>query len=207
MADHHPEIPLRQETLILASGSPRRRHLLRKAGIPFEAVVSAVEEWHRMHASPIDLVRRNAALKARAVALRLPGSPVLAADTIVSIDSILLNKPADLEEARKMLQRLSGRSHTVVTAVCLIWMEREIDDAVCATSRVTFRVLNPETIDAYFCMVNPLDKAGAYGIQEGRELIIERFEGSLSNIMGLPMEETEALLDRYDLLCALRKDR
>ena len=89
MADHHPEIPLRQETLILASGSPRRRHLLRKAGIPFEAVVSAVEEWHRMDASPIDLVRRNAALKARAVALRLPGSPVLAADTIVSIDSIL----------------------------------------------------------------------------------------------------------------------
>lgn len=186
--------------LILASASPRRRELLAQLGIPFEVIVADVTEHEAEDADPRHMVAHNAALKADWVAARHPDAFVLGADTTVFLDSTVLNKPASLTDARAMLRRLAGRTHTVYTGVALRAVRRgiRVDDGV--TSEVTFRPFDDRTIDAYFQVVNPLDKAGAYGIQEGRELIIEHWEGSFTNIMGLPMEVTKQILTKVGLL-------
>ena len=119
---------------------------------------------------------------------------------INSLGDEILNKPVDLEDARAMLTRMSGRTHTVYTAVCLINQEKEVDELITVTSRVTFKSFDDALITRYFGLVDPLDKAGAYGIQEGKELIIEGWEGSFSNIMGLPVDEVRALLENQGLL-------
>ncbi|ACB77030.1 Maf family protein [Opitutus terrae] len=186
--------------LILASASPRRRELLGGLGIPFEVVVAGVTEHEAEDADPRLMVAHNAALKADWVAARHPEAFVLGADTTVFLDSTVLNKPASLLEARRMLRRLAGRTHTVFTGVALRHVHRgvRIDEGV--TSEVTFQAFDDATIDRYFQVVNPLDKAGAYGIQEGRELIIDRWNGSFTNIMGLPMEVTKQILTQVGLL-------
>ncbi|HYP16791.1 MAG TPA: nucleoside triphosphate pyrophosphatase [Opitutus sp.] len=186
--------------LILASASPRRRELLARLGVAFEVVVADVTEHEDENSDPRAMVTHNAALKAEWVAARHPEAWVLGADTTVFLDSRVLNKPRDLDEARAMLRRLAGRTHTVFTGVALRRSSTgvRVDEGV--TSEVTFKAFDEATIDAYFRVVNPLDKAGAYGIQEGRELIIDRWEGSLTNIMGLPMEVTKQILTRVGLL-------
>jgi len=187
-------------TLILASASPRRRELLSGLGIPFNVVIADVTEHEAEDADPRLMVAHNAALKSDWVAQRHPDAFVLGADTTVFIDYTVLNKPRDLADARAMLKRLSGRAHTVFTGVALRQLSTQlrIDEGV--TSEVVFRVFDDNVIDAYFKIVNPLDKAGAYGIQDGRELIVDRWEGSFSNIMGLPMEVTKQILTRAGLL-------
>lgn len=189
--------------LILASASPRRKELLARLRIDFEAIPAEVEELDDAPQGPSFLVRENASRKGRLLAERFPERPVLAADTTVEIEGQILNKPADLDEARSMLRRLSGQWHTVHTALVFHWVERDAEEVLVIGSRVHFRDLDDRTIDAYFAIVNPLDKAGAYGIQEGRELIIDSREGSLTNIMGLPLEETRELLERQGLLVAV----
>jgi septum formation protein len=186
--------------LILASASPRRRELLAQLGLRFDVIVAEVTEHEEETTDPRTMVTHNAALKADWVAERHPDAWVLGADTTVFIDGVALNKPRDLAEARAMLKRLAGRTHTVFTGVALrrIAAGVKIDEGV--TSEVTFKRFDDAVIDAYFRVVNPLDKAGAYGIQEGRELIIERWDGSFSNIMGLPMEVTKQILTRVGLL-------
>jgi septum formation protein len=185
--------------LILASASPRRRELLSQLGVPFEVVVAEITEHEEPTAEPRAMVAHNAALKADWVAARHPQALVLGADTTVFIDNTVLNKPADLAEARAMLRRLAGRTHTVFTGVAVrrTCDGLRIDEGV--ASNVTFKPFDDAVIDAYFKVVNPLDKAGAYGIQEGRELIIAGWEGSFSNIMGLPMETTKQILTRCGL--------
>lgn len=187
-------------SLILASASPRRRELLGQLGVKFEVVVAGVTEHEDPTTDPRTMVAHNAALKADWVAERHPDAFVLGADTTVFIDQTVLNKPADLTEARAMLKRLSGRTHTVFTGVALR-RKRDgvrVDEGV--SSQVTFRAFDDAVIDAYFRLVNPLDKAGAYGIQEGRELIIAGWEGSFTNIMGLPMEATKQILTTWGLV-------
>ncbi|MDE3083697.1 MAG: septum formation protein Maf [Verrucomicrobiota bacterium] len=186
--------------LILASASPRRRELLAGMGLKFEVIAAGVTEHEAADADPRAMVAHNAALKAEWVAARHPDAFVLGADTTVFIDGTVLNKPRDLAEARAMLKRLAGRTHTVFTGLALRRNREKLrlDDGV--TSEVTFKPFNDATIDAYFCIVDPLDKAGAYGIQEGRELIIAGWRGSFSNIMGLPVEETKQILTRAGLL-------
>lgn len=189
--------------LILASASPRRRELLSQLGIPFEVIVAGITEHEDPGAEPRAMVAHNAALKADWVAARHPGAVVLGADTTVFIDDTVLNKPRDLDEARAMLRRLAGRTHTVFTGVALRRIGKgsdslRIDEGV--ASQVTFKPFSDATIGEYFQIVNPLDKAGAYGIQEGRELIIASWEGSLSNVMGLPMETTKQILTQCGLL-------
>jgi septum formation protein len=180
--------------LILASASPRRKQLLGELGVKFDVVVAEVTEHEEETTHPRTMVTHNAALKAEWVAARHPEAVVLGADTTVFLDERVLNKPADLAEARAMLKRLSGRTHMVFTGVALrcVATGLRIDEGV--TSEVTFKAFDDAVIDAYFCVVNPLDKAGAYGIQEGRELIISGWMGSFTNIMGLPMELTKQLL-------------
>ena len=185
---------------ILASASPRRRELLAQLCLPFDVVVADVTEHEAEDADPRAMVAHNAALKADWVAGRNP-----LADTTVLIDNTVLNKPRDLQEAREVLRRLAGRTHTVFTGIALRRQSTglRIDEGV--TSAVTFRKFDDTVIDAYFRVVNPLDKAGAYGIQQGRELIVERWEGSFSNIMGLPMEVTKQILTQAGLLADISR--
>ncbi len=187
-------------SFILASASPRRKQLLGELGLVFDVVIAQITEHEDPDTDPKHMVSHNAALKADWVAERHPEAWVLGADTTVFIDNQVLNKPADLTEARAMLKRLAGRTHTVFTGVALRNVARgvRIDEGV--TSDVTFKPFDDAVIDAYFRVVNPLDKAGAYGIQEGRELIIEGWRGSFSNIMGLPMEATKQILTGCGLL-------
>lgn len=186
--------------LILASASPRRRELLGRLGLPFDVVVAGVTEHEDPATDPRLMVAHNAALKAGWVAARHPDAFVLGADTTVFLDGTALNKPADLAEARAMLRRLAGRTHTVFTGLALRRAAAglELDEGV--TSEVTFKAFDDAVIDAYFRIVNPLDKAGAYGIQEGRDLIIAGWRGSFTNIMGLPIEETKQILTQGGLL-------
>ena len=189
-----------QPRLILASASPRRKQLLGELGLKFEVVVAQITEHEDPDTDPTHMVTHNAALKADWVAERHPDAWVLGADTTVFIDNKVLNKPADLADARSMLRRLAGRTHVVFTGVAVRHIGRgvRIDEGV--TSEVTFKAFDDAVVDAYFRVVNPLDKAGAYGIQEGRELIIEGWRGSFSNIMGLPMEATKQILSSCGLL-------
>lgn len=181
--------------LLLASVSPRRRELLDGMGLVYQVVPPQVEEWEAADADPSELVSHNARLKADSVGAAFPGALVLAADTTVALDATVLNKPADLAEARSMLKRLAGQTHTVHTGVSLRWHAQDEAVDFVVRSAVRFRPFDADVIEAYLARVNPLDKAGAYGIQEGRELIIEGWEGSLHNIMGLP---TERLLEVFE---------
>ena len=191
------------EQLILASASPRRKELLAQLGLPFSVIVADVTEHEEETADPRTLVAHNAALKADWVAARNQQAWVLGADTTVFLDNVVLNKPRDLGEARAMLKRLAGRTHTVFTGVALRNVGRGVRMDEGVTSEVTFKGFDDAVIDAYFGIVNPLDKAGAYGIQEGRELIIAGWKGSFTNIMGLPMELTKQILTRVGLLAEL----
>jgi septum formation protein len=186
--------------LILASASPRRRELLAELGVDFEVITAQVTEHEEATTDPRVMVAHNAALKADWVAARCPDAWVLGADTTVFIDGHALNKPADGAEARAMLRRLSGRTHTVFTGIALRHVTKgvRIDEGV--SSEVTMRTLDEPTIEAYLARVHTLDKAGGYGIQDHGELIVDRFSGSLSNIIGLPVDETKQLLTRCGLL-------
>jgi len=169
--------------------------LLVRAGLEFDVVVSPAEEIHDPTLPPDRLCEGNATLKAAAVARMHPHATVIGADTLVFIDAEVLGKPADLAEARAMLRRLSGRMHTVCTGVCVIRPGGGVR-AFHELSEVVFRVLDDAAIDAYFRLVDPLDKAGAYGIQVHGERIVAEIRGSFENVMGLPvarlMEELAA---------------
>ena len=186
--------------LILASASPRRRELLGQLGVPFDVVVADVTEHEESTTDPRVMVAHNAALKAEWVAARHPDAVVLGADTTVFIDEHALNKPRDLIEAREMLRRLSGRTHTVFTGLAVRQQRSGLSIDGGASSDVTFKPLDEATITEYLSRVNTLDKAGGYGIQEHAELIIAGYSGSLSNIIGLPLEETKQILTRCGLL-------
>jgi septum formation protein len=192
--------------LILASASPRRAQILSEMGLRFIVAPTEVEEWHDARADPESLVRHNCNLKARAGVRLYPAKPVLAADSTVCIHGRNLGKPVDMEEARCMLRELSGRTHTVYTGVSLFYRRSGIEDTLCVRSEVTFNRLDEREIEAYFEIVDPLDKAGAYGIQDGRAMIIQSVAGSVSNVMGLPIAETEDLLRRHAIFDQLHPD-
>ena len=181
-------------SVVLASASPRRRELLEIAGIVFEVVVSPAEEIHDASMPPETLCELNAALKAEAVAEVRPDATVIGADTLVFIDGEPLGKPTDIEEARAMLRRLAGRTHQVCTGVCVIFPggeTRMFHD----TTEVDFLPLDDDRIDAYFDLVNPFDKAGAYGIQEHGGMIVSGIRGSFENVMGLPVAMVVEVLE------------
>ncbi|PXA03817.1 septum formation protein Maf [Coraliomargarita sinensis] len=174
--------------LILASASPRRRELLERMRLRFEIQPADVEEDNNPVHGPSEMVAANAALKASALCSSFPNALILGSDTTVALDEEVLNKPASLGEARAMLQRLSGRSHTVYTAVALYWQNGKLEEVFTERSEVEFKPFGVEVIEEYIQLVNPLDKAGAYGIQQAREMIIESVDGSVENVMGLPVQ-------------------
>jgi len=174
--------------VILASASPRRVELLQRTGLPFRQMRAEVEERDDPRLDPVDLVRTNARLKAQWVAERHPGALVIGADTTVVLDGEIFFKPRDLAEARRMLARLAGRTHRVWTGISLSHSVSDRVETWAEDSDVIFLPFGEETIDRYLEAVNPLDKAGAYGIQEKSEWIIESFSGSKETIMGLPLQ-------------------
>jgi septum formation protein len=189
----------------LASQSPRRQELLRQVGIRFELLApdpnEDVEslEAHIAGESPSQYVRRVVIAKAAAARLRLERrslspAPILVADTTVAIGATLLGKPIDDDDARRMLQALSGRNHRVLTAVAVVSARRT--DHATSTSRVRFARLRAAQIDAYVASGEPRGKAGAYAVQGLAAAFIRRIEGSYSGIMGLPLFETTTLLRR-----------
>jgi len=186
--------------VVLASASPRRRDLLARAGVDFEVVVSPAEEIHDATLDPEVLCERNATLKALAVAAMRPDAIVIGSDTLVFIDGEPLGKPADLDEACHMLRRLAGRTHQVCTGVCMIFAGGGTK-VFHETSEVTFLPLDDAAIRTYFSLVDPLDKAGAYGIQEHGERIIHTIRGNIDNVMGLPVAQVVAAL-RAESDCA-----
>ncbi|NHV10385.1 septum formation inhibitor Maf [Cronobacter turicensis] len=185
--------------LYLASGSPRRQELLGMLGVTFERLVPGVEEQRAPQEAPQDYVTRLARDKARAgVALAARDLPVLGADTIVVLDGDVLEKPRDADHAAEMLRRLSGQTHEVMTAVALADKQRVRERLV--ITRVTFRALTAQDIAAYVESGEPMDKAGAYGIQGLGGCFVRHIEGSYHAVVGLPLVETWELLSEFNSL-------
>jgi septum formation protein len=188
---------LKMPSLILASASPRRSELLRQLGVDFKVVPSATPELHHDQMTAQEVSQINAYRKARAVAKRFPDALVLGADTLVHLEATLLGKPATLEEAYLMLEQLQGRTHYVVTALCLLRLRDYRQRVFAESTAVTFRPLDAVTIRRYLNQVNPLDKAGAYAIQEHGHLLVEKVTGSYTNVIGLPMERLKTELEAW----------
>lgn len=186
--------------LILASASPRRRELLEQLGVPFSIQVAGVIENEDPATDPREMVAHNAALKAGWVSERFPEAVVLGADTTVFLEGRALNKPGSLAEARAMLRGLSGRSHWVFTGLSLRCLQTGLRLDAGATSEVTFRSLDEQTIDRYLANVHVFDKAGGYAIQEHGDMIVAGFQGEWSTIVGLPLSLTKQLLTQAGLV-------
>lgn len=175
------------DRLILASGSPRRRDMLRKVGLEFDVIPSPAEELHD-ELMPLDqLCEENARLKALAVAQDYPEATVIGADTLVYIDQTPLGKPRSKEEAAAMLMRLSGRTHQVCTGVCIARAGKV--DSFHTITEVVFKKLSEEIIRDYMSKVDVMDKAGSYAVQEHGEMIIEQVRGDYDNVVGLPVAQ------------------
>ena len=183
--------------LILASASPRRLELLRQLGVHFKVIPSDSAEVHEEHLSAGELAQINAYRKARSVAKHHLDAVVIGVDTLVAAENRIFGKPRDRTEAREMLSFLQGRTHQVTTAVCLIFLRGHRQRIFFEQTDVTFRPLTAAQIRLYHRQVNPMDKAGAYGIQEKGELLVESVSGSYSNVVGLPLERLGVELDRF----------
>ena len=173
---------------ILASTSPRRAELLSLLPLKFTVIASDAQEVAHGYLTPLEVCQLNAHRKARAVAKQHPDSLVLGADTLVFLGSEIFGKPRSLAEAERMLLRLSGKTHQVVTGVSLIHLRRHQEKIFAVSTDVLFHPLTKSQIKNYLGKINPLDKAGAYAIQERGELIIAEIAGSFSNVVGLPVE-------------------
>src|SRR5881394_263877 len=183
--------------LILASASPRRAELLRELGVNFRVVPSDAPEARHEQLTARELSQINAYRKARAVAKEIPDALVLGADTLVYLGARTFGKPASLDDAERMISQLQGRTHQVVTGVCLIHLRRFRQKIFAETTEVTFRPLDRKQIRNYLKAIQPLDKAGAYAIQVRSDLIVEKVAGSFSNVVGLPVERLKTELQSW----------
>lgn len=181
--------------LVLASRSPRRRRLLKQLGLDFSVHPSAIDEVLPASLSPAAATEAVALEKAASVAAGYPEALTLAADTIVVLGEEVLEKPSSEDEAAHMLQRLSEKTHTVYTGLALLHPAGDARLTACEATRVTFDALTPEEIEAYVATGSPLDKAGAYGIQDDfGAVFVRRIEGDYYNVVGLPLNRLFRLL-------------
>lgn len=183
--------------LILASASPRRAELMRQLELEFLVIPSDAPEVHNEQLTAREVSQINAYRKARAVAKRLPDALVVGADTLVYLNGKVFGKPRDRAEAERMLDELQGQTHQVVTGVCLVHLRAHRQLVFAEMTDVTFRPLTSEQIQNYLTAINPLDKAGAYAIQENGDLLIHEISGSFSNVIGLPMERLSVELEAW----------
>ncbi len=187
----------RLPSLILASASPRRSELLRELGEPFVVIKSDAPEVAPDHLSPAETAQTNAYRKARVIAKQHPDSLVLGADTVVSLGTEVFGKPVDQADAERMLARLQGRTHLVITGVCLMWLRPYRQRLFAVSTAVTFRRLHAGQIRRYLARIHPFDKAGGYAIQNDGDLIVKSVKGSYSNVVGLPVEQLRIELERW----------
>lgn len=179
--------------VVLASASPRRLELLRQIGIEPIVCPASFEESGGQAFEAVDVVKYNALGKCRVVAEdRGEELPVIGADTVVVVDNVILGKPADTEEAKAMLQRLSGRAHEVLTGIAIKYKQQELAEVV--RTRVYFRKLSEADISNYVATGEPLDKAGAYGIQGKGAVLVEKIDGCYNNVVGLPLTRVYEIL-------------
>ena len=184
--------------LILASGSPRRKEFLSYLGIPFSIVIPHVDESVLKDEAPSELVKRLSRLKASAVAKEYPDSVVIAADTVVSLNSEILGKPKNREESFLMIKKLQGKTHTVYTGTT-IQQNNKVKNFVCATY-VTFAHLDDDLILTYVNSGEGDDKAGAYALQGMASMLIESVKGSVSTVIGLPICEVRECLKEFGII-------
>lgn len=177
-----------ERKLILASASPSRKMLLEQAGLDFEVVVSGVDETVPPDYTPAQTVEALARRKGRAVQALRPEAPIIAADSVVSIDGLILGKPKDDEAAKATLRRLSGRTHELITGVCLLINGQM--DLFHQVTRVTFYPLTEEEIAEYVALGESRGRAGAYGIEGIGVVLVQSIQGDYPNIVGLPVAET-----------------
>lgn len=191
------------QQIILASASPRRASLLKQICVDFQVIPSCVDEAADPHCQPQEIVLKLAEMKAESVSKNYPRAIVLGADTVVACEGRVLGKPRGQEEAAKMLKFLSGRVHEVVSGVVLQRLIPELVRGEAVTTRVKFRNLTEEEIAGYVATGEPLDKAGAYGIQGLGALLVEKIEGCYFNVVGLPLSRLPDLFREFgvDLLC------
>ncbi len=173
--------------ILLASASPRRRELLASLGLRVLVVQSGVDEGDRPGYGPLELARLHAGAKADAVALREAGHLIVAADTVVELDGVALGKPHDSADAVRMLSALSGREHTVHTAWTVLDVAAQTRRDGVSSTFVRFNSLDPREIERYVAGGEPMDKAGAYGIQGRGAALVERIDGDFYTVMGLPL--------------------
>ncbi len=185
--------------VILASASPRRAELLRQLVPEFHVVPSDAPELLDDSLTAWEQAQLNACRKARAVAKRFPDALVIAADTIVCLPELnrMFGKPASIHEAVEMLKHLQGRTHAVITGLCLTQLRLRKQSVFAEWTDVRFHPLSEQQIRRYVELVNPLDKAGAYAIQEHGELLVAEVSGSYSNVVGLPLERLREELERW----------
>ncbi len=176
-----------ENTIILASGSPRRKQLLAQIRLKFQVVPSGVMEDNHLNLPPEAFVEHWGRKKAKYVALDFPDNLVIGADTIVVLNGHIFGKPRNKNEGYRMLRKLSGRTHEVITGVALIWKKREIDITFNARTNVTFRKIPKDYISYYLDSYNTLDKAGSYGIQDWFSVWVEKIDGCYYNVMGFPL--------------------
>ena len=189
---------MKRPLLILASASPRRAELLKLLRVKFRIIPSDATEVVHEHLTPLEICQLNAHRKARAVAKRIPDALVIGADTLVFLDNKILGKPRNRADARRMLARLQGRTHQVVTGVSLIQLRTHRERVFAISTDVLFHPLDAGQIRDYLSRINPLDKAGAYAIQESGEKIISEISGSYSNVVGLPVERLREELSAWN---------
>lgn len=185
--------------VILASASPRRAELLRQIVPDFQVLPGHAEEFQPEHLTPLEACLLNAYRKARVIAKKFPDALVLGADTEVVLGRRVFGKPRDLADAAQMLADLAGREHQVITGVCLIHLRHHRQRTFAVATRVQFKPLRADAIAEYLAAINPLDKAGAYAIQEHGDQIVAKIEGSFSNVVGLPVERLRAELKFFSL--------
>ena len=184
--------------LILASQSPRRQELLQLLGVTFTIKTADIDETMDMAYTPQHEVRQVAARKAAKIAESAdPGDVIISADTIVVIGGEILGKPKDKADAHRMLRLLAGQTHEVMTGLCVRQGERVKDDVV--ITRVTFRPLSDEEIDAYIATGDPMDKAGAYGVQGRAATFVSSLDGDFFSVMGLPVCRLTEMLREFDV--------
>ncbi len=186
--------------LILASGSPRRRDFFTALGFDFEIITAPGDETPFEGEDPESFAARMAQEKAAAIALKYPESWVVGADTVVTLEGLILGKPQDANDAYKMLKQLSGRKHTVITAYALLCEQRGVRQVRAVATEVEFHSFSDAVLHAYANSGEPLDKAGSYGVQGKGSFLVRKITGSCTNVIGLPISDLVTDLLRYQVI-------
>lgn len=192
---------MKHPNIVLASASPRRVDLLKQIVPVFSVMPSDEAEIHDEQLTAWEMAQVNAYRKARVIAKKFPDAWVIGADTLVYLDreSKLYGKPKNMTDATRMISELHGKTHAVITGVCLIHLRSHRHQVFAEWTDVTFHSLAPKQISDYLALINPLDKAGAYAIQEHGELIVAGVSGSFSNVVGLPVERLGMVMKALEL--------